>query len=170
MSVRYLAIKYIYNLINNMQFKKQINLKNTLNEYMAIMQAKEMKLDINVKVFPTFYGFSDSDFNIDYILMKFENVIDWIYENIGVDAFKNIKSSSNSEIIYKNSIQSTLAESLMVAVSLLLEENCISTSDCRDKLNKLLIEEKFQDLIGKDTMNCDRIQERINRLKECLRQ
>ena len=159
MLLRFLSVRYIVNNSN----VKSYNLKNTLNEFMALMQAKELNLIINEQNFPLFYKLIDCNYDYKYEMMLFEKTVEWISRNIGKDCFRNIKTYANGEINYKNSIQNTLAETLLIATANKIEnnENLIAYKNVRNELNELLKNEEFNYLLGSATTNVANIRRRL---------
>lgn len=130
---------------------------------MAILQAKELGFSIDEKKYPHFYDLEESKINNPYAIDKLKSTIEWIYVNIGIDAFKNIKFVDNGIVTYKNSYQPTLIETLLISVYIISTKmNFKSDINFRVKLNELLQKDFFQDLLGKDTMNLERISTRID--------
>lgn len=162
-ALRSLAFMHIYKNYKRDGQKKYLNLKNTLNEYMAILQAKELGFVIDENKYPHFYDLAEDKINNPYAIDKLKSTIHWIYDNIGLDAFKNIKSVDSDIVKYKNSYQPTLIETLLISVYIISTEmNFKSGINFRLKLNELLQKDSFQDLLGKDTMNSERISTRID--------
>ena len=118
---------------------------------------------IDEKKYPHFYDLAEDKINNPYAIDKLKSTIHWIYDNIGLDAFKNIKSVDSDIVKYKNSYQPTLIETLLISVYIISTEmNFKSGINFRLKLNELLQKDSFQDLLGKDTMNSERISTRID--------
>lgn len=164
-ALRALAIMHIYNIYKKDGQKKSLNLKNTLNEYMAVLQAEELDFSIDEKKYPHFYNLTAEQLNKPYELDKLKAAIDWIYDNIGVDAFKNVKPTDDGSIKYKKSYQPTLIESLLIAVCIINEKKQFKRKiNYRNELDKLLKEDYFQDLLGKNTMNLENIAVRIDKI------
>ena len=158
MLLRYICVDCLLNI----NYQRTYNLKNTLNEYMALMQATELKLNINEKSFPTFYMIKDEP-SYTKSVENFEKSIDWILENIGPNSFRNIKSINNGKTIYKSTIQTTLAETLLIVVSELLKNDYYidRKKNYRDLLDNILLIEEVQYLLSHSTTNMSNIKKRV---------
>lgn len=159
MLLRYICVSC---LLEN-EYQGTFNLKNTLNEYMAIKQAKELGLRISNKTFPIFFQIDDKP-HYEKTVDTFKKSIDWIYDNIGINSFKNIKKNNNGEIKYKRFIQTTLAETLLLAVSKLITSNyCFDEKrNYRVVLDNILMNDEIQYLLSHSTTNIANIRKRID--------
>lgn len=76
-----------------------------------------------------------------------------------------MKPTDDGSIKYKKSYQPTLIESLLIAVCIINEKKQFKRKiNYRNELDKLLKEDYFQDLLGKNTMNLENIAVRIDKI------
>lgn len=169
--VRWLTIKTILQLKSlDLYSKKQVRLKNDMNEFMAIFQSKEFNLPIQQAKFPTFYPiFLELNFDYDKELKKVKDVIHWIKENLGRTAFCNIKDFSNGCYTFKNTIHSTLAESIFIACYNSLEYLRENNKDYRKIFSDTIYCHDYQEKLLKQTTTIESITYRINALERAIK-
>lgn len=114
----------------------QISLKKYLNEYMGITKSSTL----NVKT------------------DNFKKTMDFIYTNLGENAFKNI--NNKNEFIKK--FHPTIFDAIATATSLCLINNELNVTNMIDKQLILLNDDVFKDAISVRTTNIEKIKTRIS--------
>ena len=105
---------------------------------------------------------------VDIQIQNFKNVIDFVYERIGKQAFRNcnLTKTNNDFYAYKQSYHPTLTESVLLAVDSIINSKMIVHDDLRKKLNEILKDEAFQDILTHKTTYIENIINRKKRLIE----
>jgi uncharacterized protein with ParB-like and HNH nuclease domain len=122
-----------------------ISLKKFLNEYMGSEEAETDKF-------------------IEKERTRFINTIDFVYENIGLNAFYNISPKTNE---YTNKFNPTIFDSIMSATEIALADDLV-IDDLEERKENLIQDEEYQELIRFRTTNKDRIAKRISKALEYL--
>lgn len=117
----------------------QISLKNLLDRYMNLKE-------------------NNNSESIQRMEKEFIDVIDLIYENLGINAFHNI---ATKEDIYIERFHPTIYDSIMIATSKALKNN-IDPIKLEEKKRKLLANKDYKKFISERTTNVDHIKGRIN--------
>lgn len=125
---------------------KSISLKKTLNEYMGRKenQTEEFLLQ------------KENDFN---------TVIDFIYNNFGVEAFFNLQA--NTETIRKR-FYPTVYDSLMIGTSIALKRGVSTTQKLMDKRLVLLKDAEYKEYITQGTMRVEHIKGRVQKVLKVI--
>lgn len=92
--------------------------------------------------------------------IRFERVVNFIYDHFGADAFHNISKSDPNKLAGK--FNPTVFDSIMVATAIFLEKNFPPQKDLNERRLNLLRNADFQDLTRVRTTNEDRIAKRIS--------
>ncbi|PKL90767.1 MAG: hypothetical protein CVV21_11480 [Candidatus Goldiibacteriota bacterium HGW-Goldbacteria-1] len=145
--LRFFALKEIFKTEKK---TGQISLKNYLNTFMG---KKESNLPETIEA----------------RRKEFLTTIDFIYDKIGLSAFKNISVFDAGKVI--NKFHPTIFDSLSIAVSLLLDENShyLPKGNLEEKRQQLLMNQDYVSYISSRTTNLENIHGRIKFCLDALR-
>jgi uncharacterized protein with ParB-like and HNH nuclease domain len=127
--------------------KGNISLKKLLNEFMGRRT-------------------NNSDEVIDKLRNDFLQVINFVYENIGQNAFFNIVSSDVSKI--RKRFYPTVFDSVCIATLIALKHGPINSDNLEEKRLNLLKNTTFKKYISEGTMQAESIQGRVFMALECI--
>ena len=169
--VRWFTIKAILDLKEKNEYnKKQVSLKNDMNEFMAIYQAIDFELPIEKDKFPNFSTlFTSLNFNYKEELKKVKEVLVWMKDNLGLNAFCNIKSFENEEYNFKNTLHPTLAESIFLACYFEYDYLITNSKNYRLIANEVIYKPEYQEKLIRQTTTIESIEYRINELRVAFR-
>ena len=121
--------------------KKKISLKQTLNKYMQS----------NINASTDFIAEKESEFY---------SVIDFIYTNMGEEAFFNLQNDLSK---IRRRLYPTVFDSIMIATSIALKKGCIDVvKNLPEKRLALLRDATYRESISQGTMKIDNIRTRIS--------
>lgn len=98
---------------------------------------------------------------------RFTTCINFIFQNIGANAFNNISSTIPGK--FSPNFSPTIFDSISIATDQLTKEGFkFQTGAIQENRNKLLHDEGYKFFIAKETMRKDAIQKRIQKVKTIL--
>jgi uncharacterized protein with ParB-like and HNH nuclease domain len=98
---------------------------------------------------------------------RFTNCIDFIYHNIGENAFNNISSTTPGK--FSPNFSPTIFDSISIATDQLLQSKFkFQTAEIQKHRNMLLHDEEYKFYISKETMRRESIEKRIQKVKSIL--
>lgn len=136
-----LSTSSILNCTNN-----SISLKKTLNDFMS--QYVECDDDI-----------------IENMAKTFNQCIDFIYDNIGGDAFYNLQGDLST---YRRKFYPTIFDSIMIATKIALKKGAVQPMDLMKRHLMLLKDTDYRESISQGTMQMKNIRMRVGRALEIL--
>lgn len=105
---------------------------------------------------------------IDALKIRFNNAMNFTYENIGVGAFHNLSPSDTDRLVERFS--PTVFDSVLIAVDRALCDGVAINMDYDFEKNrlKLLKEKDYQQILSQETMRTPKIRSRVNRMYKAL--
>lgn len=98
---------------------------------------------------------------------RFTKCINFIFQNIGANAFNNVSSTISGK--FSPNFSPTIFDSITIATDNLLQAGFnFQTETIQENRNNLLHDDEYKYIISKETMRKDSIQKRIHKVKTLL--
>jgi hypothetical protein len=136
-----------------------------------ILESDKAPYNISLKKYLNDYmGQHNAPGEIDGFKIRFNNTVDFAYENFGSSAFHNVSPSDPTKLI--PNLSSTVFDAVMIACWKLAEEGVESIAPAEYQLrkSKVLRNTEYQKILSQETMRSVNIRKRVNDMYAALRE